>query len=662
MKKIFYTILHGLAFAVLLGGCEKFNDQFEGLEDMTKPINVATVSYTLTAADYTTIKNAAYAAATTDAEKALANSIATKQALNSTFLASKYAPAILNKLYYAFDKNSNVLLTYNFDNGPITYLANYESASTYKLLDADYINFGGLVGAIKYFVPSFTPAQGIPTYLSSKVTAPVLNQLALVEYRYSDTEPANSGPKDKTHLSEDFNDYLDKTAIDKRGWKSIETTGVRTWQGRVFSGNGYAQFTSYNSGELNVSYLVSPTIDLAGSEQNTFTFDVNVGYWNANCLKVFISQNYDGVNFSAATWIDVSSNFNIPSEPVSGYGLFPNAGTMNLNAYQNKITIAFQYSGDGTNNSKTTTFQVDNVKVKGITYLNTKSTAADAFKVYNAFYQYNGSAWKPATGVYALGAYDYDSMGEGTNQPGQYNNFSSTVLPANYLPALLAKTYPYAQEGTKQIVVYRYYTGSATVWRADEYLFSAGKWTNPSTIVQKTEQFIFTGSVWVFDPTVMHTMITSDYQLMVDYVLATPSIAVFAHPFYKNEEYYWGFSSRYSNVNFRISYRTPYFTGSFIQPITIDPEFHSLATDAAKVALMYERLKGGLNKFLQLRYPNAVSNVSGIPVNYNVTTLIYYANGVSSGNETHKYVYKCTASGSTGTLPTFEFISSSKVN
>lgn len=661
MKKIFYSLISGLAIAALLGGCNKFNDQFEGLDDMTKPTNVASLNYTLTAADYATMKTAALANATTDEEIAAANAIGTSLAFNSTFGAADYVPAVLNKMYYSFDMGSSVMLTYNYDEGVIPYLADYTSAQVYKTVDADYETFGGLVGAIKYFVPSFMPEEGIPDILDAQITAPVADQLVLVEYRYSDTEPANSGPKAVQHLLNDFEAYANYDPITLDGWKSVETEGVRTWQARVYGDNAYAQYTSYNSGELNESYLVSPTVDLTGSEQNTLTFDVNIGYWKNDGLKVFLSENYDGVNFDAATWVDVSSNFTIPSEPVSGYGLFPNAGEMDLSAYKGKLTVAFKYTGNGIDNSETTTYQIDNVLIEGITYLDAKKNTSADYEVYNAYYKFNGSSWSKATGVYALSISDYDAMGTASGQPGKYNNFDSSMPPENYLPTLLANLFPYAQNGNKQIVVYKYYSGG-TQTRADEYVFENGVWYKPSSIIERSEQFVYTTSGWLFDPTVNVTMATADYQMMVDYVLATPEIAVFAHPFYKNEEYYWGFSSRYSNVNFRLSYRNPYFTGDYIQDPSIDAELSALTTDAEKVALMYERLKGGMAKFLQLKYPEAVPNVSGIDVYYFATTYIYYPTGIASGYEYREYEFKCTAAASGSNPPTFEYISDKIVN
>jgi len=263
----------------------------------------------------------------------------------------------------------------------------------------------------------------------------------------------------------------------------------------------------------------------------------------------------------------------------------------------------------------------------------------------------------PIAGRFTLTPDDYDLMGQGANQPGQYNNMSSLMPVLKYLDGFLKLKCPYAVSGEVKVVSYLYYDTNKSTKRQYRILtFDGMNWKSTS------EQYNFTGTNWIYDPTVKMTMAKSDYQIMVDYVLATPSIAVFAHPYYKNEEYYWGFASRFSNVSFRLSYRNPYFSGAYTQPVTIDPELNALTTTEEKVALMWSRLKGGMEKFVQLRFPAAVPEVSGISVYYKITTLVYYVGGNGGGNENHEYVFQCTAPASGGNPPTFKYISDKKVN
>lgn len=292
--------------------------------------------------------------------------------------------------------------------------------------------------------------------------------------------------------------------------------------------------------------------------------------------------------------------------------------------------------------------------------LNLNYLFADKGSIMNATYNVvdiGDTLAIPATSKFTLTSDDYFLMGTGTNQPGQYNNMSTVMPVLRYLNGFLKLKCPYAVAGDVKLVRYMYYDSNKVTAKQSRVLtFDGLNW------IATTEQYNWIGTAWMYDPTVKLTMVKADYQLMVDYVLATPAIAVFAHPYYKNEEYYWGFASRYSNTSFRLSYRNPYFTGTYVQPATIDPELNALTTTEAKVALMWDRLKGGMEKFAQLRYPAAVPNVSGIDVFYKLKTFVYYPLGTGGASEYHEYTFQCMAPASGGNPPTFKFISEKKTN
>ncbi len=667
MKKIFYSLISGLAFAVLLSSCNKFNDQFEGLDEMTKPTNVASLSYTLTAADYAALKTAALAKASTPEQIAAANAIGSSLALNATFSAANYAPALLNKMYYSFDIGSNVLVTYDFDNGKPTYLNDLTTVNI--LQNADYQLAWGGGNYVSAFTPSVSASAKLPGVLAAKFPIATIGQYKFVEYNYSNTD-AVTQITEVTYFTEDWTAHTVATSypytvIGENGWLSKDLIGTQNWFNRVYSSNNYAQASAYSNPApttKNEIWMTSPEIDLGSSIAPKFTFEIKIGYWNANCLSVWISKDFNGdeANIATATWVNISSSFTFPETPTSGYSpAFINAGSADLTNYAGeKVRIAFKYDGDGRSSAdrgtdplKTTTYQIDNIKMsEEKVALSVPSTE----KQYVA-YTFNGSVWIPAASSFiALQLADYAAIG--------LDYISSTNAP-NYLPQLLSQKFPFAQEGNVKTVVYKS-SSTPTYSGAMQLTFTDGKWTPNTFRIEKTEQFIFSNVGWLFDPTIMITMVAADHQLMVNYILnhSNPAKSVFAHPFYKNEEYYYGFSSRYSNVNFRISYRTPYFTGDYIQPITIDPEFHNLATVAEKVALMWTRLEEGMGIFLQLRFPNAVPLVSGIEVNYHATVLVYYASGDAFGSENHKYIFKCTAAASGSTPPQFEFVSEKKVD
>ncbi|MBU1014605.1 MAG: DUF5017 domain-containing protein [Bacteroidetes bacterium] len=657
MKKIFYSLILGLAFAVLLGGCEKFNDQFEGLADMTKLTNVAAYTYTLTSADYTTISSAAKAATTDPAKIALATSIGTNKFFTNSAPASEYVPYLLKTKYPYGDLGSTAMITYTLGEDQPTYLNDLRTVNI--LNNADYQSAWGGGNYVSAFTPTFTPAAKIPAILAAKFPTAANGLYKFVEYNYSAID-AVTDITEVSYYAYDWSTHTvtssPYTVVSEAGWMSKDVLGSLNWFCRTYSSNNYAQVSSYNSGAINQVYMISPEINLQTAVAPLFTFNIVAGYSNADCLTVWISENFDGTEagIGTATWTDISSNFTLPQSP-SGYSVSANAGVADLTAYAGKkVRIAFRYDGDGrsaanrgTDPAKTTTYQVDNVKVSEE---KVALSVASSEKQY-VTYKFNGSAWVPADNTFvALQPVDYTTIG--------FSYISSANVPL-YIPNYLGQKFPYALEGNIKTVIYKSssnpnYSGAA------QFKLTNGTWVPNSFKITRTEQFVYSNAGWLFDPTVKMVMEQSDYQLMVDYVLATPAIAKFANPQYKNEEFYYGFGSRYSNVSFRLSYRNPYFSGqAYGFPASGDAELYAASTDAAKVALLWERLKKGMEKFAQLRYPNAVAKVSGVDVYYYLTTYLYYPTGVNAGNEYHEYVFKCTGSGNP---PTFEYVSDRTVN
>ena len=67
----------------------------------------------------------------------------------------------------------------------------------------------------------------------------------------------------KTIFHEEFTNSQDGTILDTPLWANVAQTGTKKWSEQVYSDNGYAEFTSYQSGQaVNVGWLISPPIDM----------------------------------------------------------------------------------------------------------------------------------------------------------------------------------------------------------------------------------------------------------------------------------------------------------------------------------------------------------------------------------------------------------------
>jgi endonuclease I len=222
----------------------------------------------------------------------------------------------------------------------------------------------GLSGENKFITLSPVPAQQQQTEVFYKIAVidsqDVVTNSETLHYIVED----NQNTEDVVLLFEDFETTTENQDINLEGWINYIEKGTKKWLGKFYSNNKYAQVSSYNTSEENIIWLITPPVNLDVSDNEIFKFDINVGYWKHNGLQILMSQDFNGSDISLATWTDITSNFIIPTEPVSGYGSFEPAGEMNLSTYQGTIYIAYKYSGNS-NNSQTTTYQIDNVSIVG---------------------------------------------------------------------------------------------------------------------------------------------------------------------------------------------------------------------------------------------------------------------------------------------------------
>jgi hypothetical protein len=171
----------------------------------------------------------------------------------------------------------------------------------------------------------------------------------------TDVSGGGSGGGD---LMETFSGVTNNTDLNLAGWSNIAETGSRLWRGQVFSGNGYAQATSFNSADpVNVMWLITPPISL--DVPKVLSFETAMNFWRHNALEVFISNDFNGNNVTTATWIKLNARLAEESDPIN---TFIPSGDIDLSGFSGTVRIAFKYSGDNTTN--TSTYRVDNVSIR----------------------------------------------------------------------------------------------------------------------------------------------------------------------------------------------------------------------------------------------------------------------------------------------------------
>lgn len=616
MKKIYALGILGIVFT--LGACDYNDKNFDGLDEMVKPVHVVKEKYVLTEADYAAVSdNAKNKAIAKEAktEKAL-ESVKTNLCLSEEIPGSTYLPAFLSGKYFTADAGSSIKVTYNYKGAMSSLLAEYASVKYIKLTDDDY--------KLVYGNTAFAP------YLNAKTERQlykVLNEnfkeaekgtVVFAEYK------SGEGQLDGPQMWQSFESLAtgDLTRLD--GW-FISSAGGKQWQVTSYNENQYVQYTANKAEGECVGWMVTPAIQVKGDEY--FGFDVTVGYYNANCLSVLIAEDFSG-DVDAATWTDVTAEFDIPRSPSSGYGSLASAGKIPLAEYAGEnIRIAFRYTGDGAH-KKTTTYQIDNIMVGTSLPENSVSSPEYTVKVYD------GKSWKDKSNkVDVLACEDYREMGQNKLY------FTADVPAAGYLPVYLSKRIEYPQDGESRVVIYRYFDGKKLKIYSDEYVYSGEKarWLPDTRLGEKTEQYVLSEGKWNFDPSTVITLeavkgnaeSSAFYQAIVDHVGKNYGTDYYQMN-YTNAEFYYGASAYQNNFSFRVSsWRTGHKAG--------EAAYKDL-TDEELTALMFERLPEAIRIGLVAIYGDA-DTVPGVQVTYTVNFSIY------DGKDTKKYTIQYLVTG-----------------
>jgi hypothetical protein len=157
------------------------------------------------------------------------------------------------------------------------------------------------------------------------------------------------------------------------GWVNASEIGTVKYKAATFSSNKYAQVTAFGTNDATAtSWLVTKGVNLNATANEILTFETKAGFANGATLKVLVSTNYTGTGnpwAAGVTWTDITSSATLSPGQASGYPTnFTASGNINLNAYTGTIYVAFKYEGadpTGTATDRTTTWQIDNVKIVG---------------------------------------------------------------------------------------------------------------------------------------------------------------------------------------------------------------------------------------------------------------------------------------------------------
>ena len=596
-KRLIYSLC---AASLLLAGCDYNEENFPGYDEESIPTNVANITYTLTDADY----------------EAIGGDVATNKYFSADAMPDDYLPEWLADTYYTADAGSSANLTYRFK----TVYPHYQDIPYEQLTEEDYT----VIYGTGYNNATFLNASNVGRMyriLNAKYAEPKKDDRVMVEYQYSEDGQPSRG---ETIVYWDFEDLETGDIESMDGGWTLSASGD-TWQVKEYSNNKYLQFTANYAEAEAEAWLVTPGIAISESGLN-LAWDVCVGYWNANCLSVLISTDFNG-DVKTATWTDVTDRFNIPQEPTGGYGTMASAGVMSVDDYVGKtIHVAYHYVGNK-QTPATTTYQIDNIMVAN------EIAAPVETETRFALYEYTGNGWyefENSNHAICLSMADYEEIG---GNPGKYYNFDSNAPAQAYMPQFLAKHAGYALDGDTCTVIFRQYSGGNSVSN-EQYVYHAATnlWSYCDLVREETRPYGFNGTEWNYNPSVTITLQVGKniaesatfYQAIVDWVADNYPEYVTS---YGNNEYYFGSSAYQNNFDFRVSA----WQGQGTYP-------GMAGEDLTKI--MWERLPESFPHALEVLYPNAAP-VDGMDVIYTINFGIYDG----AGTTTYTIQYKVVGQG-----------------
>ena len=476
MKRIIYCLA---ILGITLVGCNPIEDIYNDIDASADPI-VGSESYTLTSDDYDEL----------ELGFGSFSSIEEAKALIPDFLANKYP---------FWGQGSSVLVGYQLYVGNAEGVSDLTNSDIYQLTNSDYATTGSDAFG---FYPNVNATSQIPDVLTAQITAPTEGQIVLAKYKqYTENPVVGLANLVEYNFAGSF-----------EGWTIAEESGANdVWT----SATGYVQGNGYFGTQVaNEEWLVSPSVDLTGEDNLKFQITQELDFaGDASLVKILVSTDYAG-DVLTATWDEITL-----SSPATGD--MAASEDYDFSAYDGQtINVALKYESTDTDAGR---WRVANIAIKTLGATGDTNSKGE-------YFMYTGGAWVAMDGVYYLSSADYDAMGTGSGQPGQYNNFSSSLSPNTYLPTFLDLNFPYAQEDEELFVIYDYFSSSSGAQRRGNlYTVVNGEFEAHQSTISTTLQFGFDSGLWVPDNTIRYTLAAEDYvtiasALEADYPTATASM------------------------------------------------------------------------------------------------------------------------------------------
>ena len=590
MKNKIYIIL---ALAITVSACNLADPLRDDLNNVVTNVNQR-IEYTLTDDDFSTIASRALFLDPSDSVNA--DFLKSYKYFTDAVPAATYAPMLLDDIFPNLGSGSQGKISYKYNGSVPAELTSFTNSAEHNISTDAYALVAKDVAAAGYFSPKYKPEKYIPEILAAKLDTAASGDMYKINYKYSDVTP------DIDYSAFEINaEWQANFKDDLSAFQLVNVKGSQQWNWSQ-AGDGSASINGYDNGYFeNEDWMISPKINLSNVSNTYMSLLQGVEYYGDGSLFILVSTDYDGTSPENATWNEIP----FPKYEGSNKNNFIETDPIDLTAYDGKkIYLAFKYIS-----TKTVApyWGIGQIKIGSYGY----KTIGGYPAAYSDFYSYDGSEWSKVNNVYCLNSNDYKTLQLSTNY------FTESAKASDYLPQYANIIKPISNDGNAITFVFNYDDNGELLTLADKVTKTNGAWVSSYDFVRYvTEPYASTDDGWVFDPTVVFTMVSEDYQMIVDYVNSIPELAAQNSSSYDNTEYYYGASAYYADFDAR--------AGSFSSSF---PSWQDAAIEAIGKGL------------LPSKFPDAQIQYKGIDMHYIVNFETYGAAA------TYYYIhFQCTKS------------------
>lgn len=185
------------------------------------------------------------------------------------------------------------------------------------------------------------------------------------------------------------------------GWTFVTIEGNKPWVVNEHNGNHYANANGYGDEVDNEQWCISPAFDLSSRDERnvTLTFK-NAMKFNGPALELYVSEDYDGQDPTAATWEPLDY---IASE---GNYVWTESGEISLNEYAGSSSCHIGFRYISTIDEGAASWEIDDILIVADKYDNvvTSETSlnVEVWNSYNALMITNNSDSMLDVAVYNL--------------------------------------------------------------------------------------------------------------------------------------------------------------------------------------------------------------------------------------------------------------------